>query len=517
MELSEALSSELLDAAPDAMLVVHESGTIVLVNAQTESMFGFAHEELVGQPIAALLPGFYQAADPQLRNGYVKNPRVRSMRPGFELCGVRKNASEFAVEISVSQIATAAGTMVSIAVRDISERKAKETNLIATRREAERANRAKSEFLAAASQNLRQPLQTLELLSGVLNRGANTAKAVQALAAQRAALNAMSDLLNTLLDISKLESGVVIPDINNCSVQTIFRRLRANFEAQAAAKGIRLLVDDCTDTVRTDAGLLEQLVQNLVANAIRYTREGSVSLRCRRCKSSVRIEVADTGIGIAQEQINVLFDEFYQIKGGAGAPREGHGLGLAIVERLSQLLGHRIEVESTPGKGSCFAITLPCGEPALKQPAEIVAIAPPASSTHNAATVLIIDDDPAVMDATQLLLELEGYRVLVAPTLAAALDTVHTAAALPVMLLADYHLGEGITGINAIHAVRDATRREIPAVLMTGDTSSSLLDILDQVDNCRLVSKPVHVDTLLRLMQQLITVQASDAVATAMV
>ncbi len=382
MELSDALSRELFDSAPDAMLVVHESGTIALVNARTESLFGFEREELLGQPIGLLLPEFYQDADPLQRSDYVKNPGV--LPTGLELFGLRKNATEFPVEISCSRIETATGTMLSTAVRDITERRAMEAKLIAARREAERANRAKSEFLAAASHNLRQPLHTLKLLGGVLDRCTNTAAAVQALAAQREALHAMSDLLNTLLDISKLESGVISPDINSCSVQTIFRRLRVNFEAQATDKGIRLQVEDCVETIRTDAGLLEQLVQNLVANAIRYTREGSVSLRCRRYKSSVRIEVADTGIGIAHDQMNTLFDEFYQIKDGTGTQREGYGLGLAIVQRLSQLLGHRIEVDSTPGKGSCFAITLPCGDLACKQPSKIAAIAAPTARADGA-------------------------------------------------------------------------------------------------------------------------------------
>lgn len=504
MELADAPIIDLLDSAPDAMVVVDESGDIQLANKQTEALFGYARQELLGQPVEMLLPLRFRNAHPQHRRRFFAEPALRPMGAGLELFGMRKNGSEFPVEISLSPLASAAGTLISGAIRDVSERKAMEAKLIQARREAERANAAKSEFLAAASHNLRQPLQSLALLTGVLDRAIHDTNAREALAAQREALRAMTDLLNTLLDISKLESGAITADISDCSVQAIFKRLHTNFAAQAMDKGIHLQVDDCDDTVRTDPGLLEQLLQNLVANAIRYTKAGRVILRCRRLLSAVRIEIADTGVGIAQHQVNYIFDDFYQIDDATALRRDGFGLGLAIVQRLSRLLGHRVEVDSVPGKGSCFAITLPSGEQRAQPPPQPATVDQP-ESLPAPATVLIIEDDAAVADATKLLLELEGFRILSAPTLDGALKAVNAAPATPDFIISDLHLSGSVTGIDAIKEIREALQCEIPAMLVTGDTSSQTSDALQDLSACTVLSKPVNTEALLSRIKQLIT------------
>jgi signal transduction histidine kinase len=240
---------------------------------------------------------------------------------GLELFALHRTATN-SVEISLSPLETGAGLLIMSGIRDITERKIAEAALVDARQEAERANRAKSAFLAAASHDLRQPVQALSLLNKVLARTSPPgSKAAEVAAIQAEAISSMSDLLNSLLDISKLEAGAVKPDIQDCSVRSIFERVRAQFSAGAEAKGLKLFLDECDDVVRTDPALLQQIVQNLVANAIRYTERGHVRLRCPDTGATIRIEVLDTGSGIPPDQRQMIFEDVYQIRAG-GARRK---------------------------------------------------------------------------------------------------------------------------------------------------------------------------------------------------
>jgi signal transduction histidine kinase len=215
---------------------------------------------------------------------------------------------------------------------------------------ANRANQAKSRFLATASHDLRQPLQTLSLLNGTLRRGSMDATSREALAHQEQAISGMSRLLNALLDISKLESGAIKPDPTDFTVSTLFEDLRREFADLANNKGLTLEVAPCEDCVYSDPSLVGQILRNLISNAIKYTRKGWVALRCLHDQPTcVRIEVLDTGIGIPAEALSHIYDEFYQVGVPANATREGYGLGLSIVQRLVALLGAKLDVESEVG------------------------------------------------------------------------------------------------------------------------------------------------------------------------
>ena len=329
-----------------------------------------------------------------------------------------------------------------------------------------------------------------------------------AVANQREALESISELLNALLDISRLESGAIRPDISDCSVQAIFRRLKAAFELQAKAKGLELEVEDCDDAVHTDGGLLEQIIQNLVANAIRYTREGSVKLRCLHEQAFIRIEILDTGIGIPRDQMESIFEDFYQVRQDDGQRREGLGLGLSIVRRLGRLLEHPIEVHSDPGRGSCFAVTVPRGQASLASTSTRLKSL---SMEPRHGLILVIDDEPAVADATQMMLELEGYEVLVAAKIGDVRRLIPDASAAPDVIVSDFHLSRDTTGIDAVRMAREAAQRTIPAIVVTGDTSSHMAVVRSQLPSCHVMSKPIDVDALLDRIQALLRAEPDAA------
>lgn len=498
-QLSDQLVRDLLNAAPDPTIIINTSGEIAFASSQIKPIFGYEPAELVGLPIETLLPERYREAHLGLRREYLDSPNLRPMGIGLDLHGRRKDGSEFPVEISLSPVQSVEGMLVSSTIRDVTERKEIQNELVEARNEAQDANRAKSAFLAAASHDLRQPLQTLNLLNAVLAKTATDDRTAKAVDRQSDALHAMTDLLNSLLDISKLESGAIKPDITDCGMYAIFARLRSEFELQAEAKGLKLLVDDCEDVVRTDPSLLEQIIQNLVANAIRYTREGLVQLRCLHNNGNVRIEVLDTGIGIPVNEMETMFEEFYQVHREPGQPREGLGLGLSIVQRLAELLEHPLQVESTPGKGTCFSVTVPRG---TQQDTAVETLAVRENAPSRALKILLIDDDPAVADATTMFLEMEGHEVMLAATAAEALAIV-SARGMPDMIVSDFHLGGGQTGIDAIARLRTDHGQAIPAVLVTGDTSSLIKERIEAIKPCVVMSKPIDADELVSVIQEL--------------
>ena len=491
-----------LDAAPDATVIVDPAGRIAFVNVEAEALFEYSREELVGQPVESLLPERFRDRHASQAGCFVA-PRRDPMGAGRELFARRKDGTEFPAQISLSPVHTEHGTFVSSAIRDITSRKAAERELIEARELAEHANRAKSAFLAAASHDLRQPLQTLTLLSSVLTRSvAADSKAAVAVANQSEALRLMAGLVNSLLDVSKLDAGVVRPDIMDCSVSNIFSRLKAEFAALAEAKGLGLVVEDCDDSVRTDPALLGQIIQNLLANAIRYTREGHVRMRARAVNEAVRIEVLDTGIGIPADELHVVFDEFHQVPRANRQPHEGLGLGLSIVRRIANLLGCTVEVTSTVGRGSCFSVSVP--RAALDNRAPTRVPKPAAGKVPVGALVLVIDDDAAVAEATAMLFVSAGLEAIVSRDLREALQKVLSTGRSPSLLVCDYHLGRAETGLEAISALRRVTEPRLAAIIVSGDTSSRIVESLSGVADCHLLSKPVDVDQLLELSMRLL-------------
>lgn len=509
MDLTGDQIKAFLDAAPDAIVIADEAGRIAFVNIETEAMFQYPRTALIGEPVEMLLPERLRARHRDHFVRYCLSPRRRPMGHGLELYGLRRDGVELPVEISLSPVSTAHGMFISSAIRDMSDRKSIERKLIEAREFAEQANRAKSQFLAAASHDLRQPLQTLTLLSSALSRIVPSgSRAATAVANQSEALRLMSELLNSLLDISKLEAGAIKPDIRDCSVRRIFRRLRAEFEALAEAKGLELLIDDSDSVVRSDPTLLSQIIQNLLGNAIRYTQQGWVRLRCLADSASVRIEVLDTGVGIPQEELGRIFEDFYQRRDETSRmATEGAGLGLSIARRIAGLLGCELEARSTVGKGSHFCLTVP--RSAAPDAGEDYTDGCASAELFDDRLVVVIDDDAAVGDATIMLLSSLGVRSFAVPTAARALERLGEFDAPPDLLICDYHLGEAGNGLDAIREVRAATALELPVILVSGDTSPSMERIAAEIPDCHLLSKPVAADVLLDLIANLMRSRAS--------
>ena len=519
------LARSALDAAPDAMIIVDSAGTIRYANRQVLALFGYAPQEIIGQHVEKLIPQRFRNRHIDHRGTYMAQMRVRPMGQDLDLYALRRDSSEFPVEISLSPVGDGERALVVAAIRDVTERHRIQRELIEARAMAEhtreaadlardaadRANQSKSRFLATASHDLRQPLQALALLNGTLRRTVDDPVVTEVLSQQEQAIGSMARLLNALLDISKLESGAVKPEITDFPVARLLEEMRREFFNVAAGKGLTLEVEATNVCVRSDMSLVEQVLRNLVSNAIKYTQRGRVRLRCPLATDSlVRLEVLDTGIGIPTDQIHCIYDEFYQVGMTASGPRNGYGLGLSIVRRIVDLLGLKIEVSSQMGEGSVFALLLPLADEAgcREQPREPVAAARPGGGGK--PRVLLVEDDPGVRDATEMLLKVEGYRVTAVESLEQALRAGATMAL--DLVLTDYHLGNEATGIQVISALREAHRAPIKAVLITGDTSAAIHE--QPADpNLRVTSKPIDAERLLGLLREFLASDPGDSPA----
>jgi signal transduction histidine kinase len=348
----------------------------------------------------------------------------------------------------------------------------------------ELANLAKTRFLAAASHDLRQPLHALNLFVGQLRGEADEKERRRLVARIEAAVAAMNELFDALLDISKLDAGVLAPQLADFPVAQVLTRVEATFAAAAREKGIKLRVLPSNGRVRSDFVLLERILLNLVSNAVRYTTRGGVLIGCRRRGASLRIDVCDSGIGIPADEQRKIFGEFYQV----AADREQHrglGLGLAIVDRLSTLLGHPVELISTPGRGSRFSVHVPAAQEQVER-ASLPDVMP---NLARGKLIVVLDDDAMVRDAMRGLLRSWGCEVVTGESAEVALAS--TGRRPPDLIIADYHLTDGNSGIHAIEQLRSAAGWPVPAFLLSGDTAPDRLREASETGH-QLLHKPVE-------------------------
>jgi two-component system, sensor histidine kinase len=337
------------------------------------------------------------------------------------------------------------------------------------RESAEIANRAKSQFLAAASHDLRQPLHAMGLFVAALTERVRYPEVRAIVNNINASVEALESLFNALLDISKLDAGVLSPSRTSFPLQPLLDRLLTDYGAQAREKGLRFRVVKCKAMVYSDPTLLERILRNLVANAIRYTERGGIVVGCRRGRARLVIQVSDTGFGIPKDQQEKIFDEFYQLDNPERDRKKGLGLGLAIVKRLAQLLGYTVELTSVVGRGSSFSIKVPRSRVAPAQPDSLSAGARTHGEAVTGKQILVIDDERAVREGMAVLLTQWGYQVLTAGSVDDVLQTANSSR--PDLIIADYRLREEMTGTQAIRRLQAEFKADIPAVLVTGDTA----------------------------------------------
>ena len=333
------------------------------------------------------------------------------------------------------------------------------------RREAEAANAAKSKFLAAASHDLRQPAHAQGLYLDLLSRTDLDRRQHDLLDNVRMLAGASAEMLDTLLDYSRIEAGAIEPSARDFPLQPLLNRIEREFGPQADAKGLVYRTRDTKLAAHSDPKLVELILRNLVSNALRYTQAGGVLVGCRRRDGAIELAVWDTGIGIAADQHAAVFQEFLQLGNPERDRRKGFGLGLAIVAGLARRLDHRLLLHSRPGRGSVFRLELP---PASALPAPATALAD-SDAPVRPAHVLVIDDDDAVRHGMRELLESWGYRCSVAEGIEEALASARQQP--PEALITDYRLRGSQTGNDAIAALRGLVGDDLPALLITGDTS----------------------------------------------
>ena len=378
---------------------------------------------------------------------------------------------------------------------DVTERKRFNEELSLAWKTAEGADRAKSSFLAAASHDLRQPLQTLKLLQEALEPHYPSGEARNLVAGIGQSLDTMTSILSSLLDVNRLESGNLRPTVSEFSVSEIFESLTGDFAAPALERGLRLRIVRSGLIIRSDRRMLAEMIRNLLSNAIRYTDKGRILLGCRRASDNVRIEVWDSGVGITEDDLPHIFHEYYQ--GTDGAERGGFGLGLAIVQRLGNILDHRIDVRSIPGKGTRFFIEVPRGRSGVKVPE-----AAPPVHPHDAflGSVLVIEDEASVRSALGRLLKKRGVDATIVATATEALTLVREQGLRPDVLLCDYNLRGSPDGIETIRHLRAALGRNVRATVMTGDTRSQTVDSIS-AQGISVLIKPFPAEELLEALR----------------
>lgn len=546
-------TEEALRVAEERVRTGLRNSGVVVLNQDRDLRYTWAHSEWLGFSPDALI-GRIDAdlcSQREDADGMMALKR-RVMESGVgarEEVRIRCKGEDRFFDLTIDPLLDPSGRVegVTCAAVEVTDRKQAEAELHRAREEADQANDGKSKFLAAASHDLRQPVQSLYLFTAALSDRLQGHAALPILDNIRQGLDTLKSLLDGLLDMSRLESGKIVATPVEVRLNQMLGRLVAEYGPRAAQKGLELRAVPTRAWVRTDPAHLERILRNLVENALRYTTRGKVLLGCRRTPSGMRVEVWDTGAGIPADRLEDIFEEFTQL--GERSER-GLGLGLAIVKRLSRLLGHPVTVRSWEGKGSVFAVELPrviLGNPrpasgtaaaaatlarrsiandaaaanAANDRGQAIsaianafgagrsaggatrAIAAPAAVAPGAGAakgmVLVIDDEAIILLGLKAILEGWGYDVLTAKSGDQALERLRADGRCPQIVLADYQLQQGRTGPEAVCAVQTMLGQSVPGIILTGDTSSERQEEAER-RGFRILHKPVFPNDLRRMM-----------------
>ena len=490
-------------------------GALVFVNGAFCRTIGKVRDEVLGTPWSRYpVQSDVAAVDAQNSRLSPGNPIVtvecRFPRPDGELRWVQLvNRALFDGDGRLREVQSVG--------RDVTEHKRLETELETARNSAVQANEFKSRFLAAASHDLRQPLQTIWNLHTVLSRTLADGPLQPSLALLEEAVRYLDDTLAALMDVNRLEQGAIVPVQRDFPLAEMLGRLRADFALAASGRGLTLEIEDSAEIAHSDPTLLPVILRNLLGNAIKYTREGGVRLRVRRDGERLAIDVSDTGVGIDAEHLPRIFDAFYRVDATGFDQRRGVGLGLSIVQNLCRLLGHEVRIDSEVGRGSTFTVYVaraasleaapatgraapvaandPVSPAGSRAPATLSPIGSGGAASHR-GTILHVEDDVGVARSMGLLLALEGYTVVHAASRTEALRRVEEGAR-PDLILCDFHLQQGQTGDQVVIELAEALGRKPPTIVLTGDISDRQIGKARAVAD-RILPKPVDIEVLLR-------------------
>jgi two-component system, sensor histidine kinase len=466
------LFSALIESSSDCIFVTDRDGRLVLANSTFLEMLGLTRETAVGHKLIV-----HRDRDVQRAMGALQEKVFATRMPQAADVSVQAldHRRRRVLQTICAPIFGSAGEVRSIAGigRDVTEAREAAETLREARDRAEAADHAKTRFLAAASHDLRQPLQAAILLADLIAQRPDAAAPASGGSADglRRTLDDMKRLVDSLFDVSRLDSGAVQPEITVFPMQLLLDQITIAYRRLAGIKGIALVIVPTDAVVRSDRVLLARMLSNLIQNAVRYTQSGQVKIECQPSGDRLRIRIEDTGVGISQQDLSRIWQEFEQLHNPERDRRQGLGLGLSIVRRLATLLDHPVEVSSGPGQGSCFIVSVPLQEECAEE--SIPALTARAAFSDVAGRlVVIIDDDPLVLETLRMTLEDYGLNVIAAADCIDAVRRLTSAGRVPDLVLADYRLRDGQVGAGAIAAIRDAMGSRVPAIILTGELAS---------------------------------------------
>ncbi|CAK0774936.1 two-component system, sensor histidine kinase [uncultured Gammaproteobacteria bacterium] len=515
MRFDQSMAIAILSAAVDGVITIDERGRILTVNPATQRIFGYRPGEIIGRNVSMLMPEPYRSAHDAHLQRYLTTGERRTIGIGREVLGLRKDGSTFPMDLAVGEAPVGDRRIFTGIVRDITDRKRSEEALRTAKEQAENAKVAQSRFLAAASHDLRQPVQALTLFTSALANKISGAPASALLNDMKGSVDALTMLLDALLDVSRLDAGTVIPHETTFSLSTVLERLATDFTPQAEQKELTLHMVPTSAVVRTDPILLYQILQNFLSNSVRYTSQGHLVIGCRRRGRKLRIQVLDTGIGIAEHQYSKIFTEFFQVANVERDRNKGLGLGLAIVDRLSHLLHCPVILRSKEGHGTSIAIDVPLVSFKKITP-NVLPLHPEgravARVTAGRCLVFVIDDEASVLKGLRMVIEGWGHTVLSARTALEAVTLLEGQKQQPDIIIADYRLRGICNGAEIVQHFRQRFNRQIPGILITGDTAPEWLREATDHGLC-LLHKPVEAGELYAALEENLHGKASLAVA----
>lgn len=391
---------------------------------------------------------------------------------------------------------------VAMILLDVTAEKKNERILQKARDEADHASKTKLRFLRAANHDLRQPLATLKILIYNCMQADDDEHRQDLLHAMDISISIMEDLLGALLNIGQLDAGEIKPRITTFQLSTLLERLDVEFGHQAREKGLKFRVAHTRYTVVSDRALLERVVSNLVANAIRYTEHGGILVGCRRAGDKIRLEVRDSGIGISSEYRDAIFDEFFQVKEAKGQRRGSLGLGLNIAKRIADMLEHPLRVRSELGRGSIFSVDLPQGD-ILQSDIGEPEINERIGGEFMGLSVLVLEDDEILRDALTELLERWGIKVEAFNAFEDVAPYFNETDFRPDLIITDFRLRGGIKGTEVITSIREQLCLDCPAIVVTADTDPQLIESI-RAEGFPVLIKPVSPPRIRVLMHNIL-------------